>query len=775
MNKLAMKFYKPAAHWVEALPLGNGRIGAMVFGRTDEELISLNEDTLWSGYPHDWNENGRYVYVEEAKKLVMENKFSEAQKILEQNVCGKFTQAYMPMGDIAVKLGHNDYENYVRSLDLNTAVSSAEYTCGGVKYKRESFVSAPAQAFIMRFEADKPNSLSMEISFNCQLKFSAEVIENSIEIEAQCPSNAEPSYVSCEKHLTYSDKKEEKGIRYCSIVKAVNEGETVLGKDGKVVVENATAVTLFMTVRSNFAGFDKHPEFAQKPYIEPCREDMRKVSKRAYSELKAEHIADYKKYYDRFDFSLGEDEFADVSMYDRLRNFAQTRQDKNLPVYLLQFGRYLIISSSRPGTTATNLQGIWNNDVTPPWSSNYTININTEMNYWPVFMCNLAEFNEPMISLIKEMSIAGKETAKEYYNAPGFVSHHNTDIWRLSNPVGNRGQGCAVWAFWQMSSGWLCEHLFEQYEFTLDKEFLKNTAYPIMKEAAKFYLSGLTEDSDGTLIYALTTSPENAFIYNGEYDYVAKTTTMTMSIIKELFSNCVKACDIIGSDDEFKSKLEEILPKLSPFKVGSDGRLLEWSEEYTEADKYHRHISHLYGLHPARLITPDKTPELAQACKKVLETKGLTGTGWSLGWKVNQWARLLDGNTALKLLKQQLTFIDPNLEIDWTAGGSYPNLFDAHPPFQIDGNFGVAAGICEMLMQSYDNVVMLLPALPDEWDSGEVSGICAKNGVTADLKWENGALTYAKLSFKFDAQLEIKYSGTSKKVSAKAGDVLQLV
>ena len=321
----------------------------------------------------------------------------------------------------------------------------------------------------------------MEISFNCQLKFSAEVIENSIEIEAQCPSNAEPSYVSCEKHLTYSDKKEEKGIRYFAIVKAVNEGGTVLGKDGKVVVENATAVTLFMTVRSNFAGFDKHPEFAQKPYIEPCREDMRKVSKRAYSELKAEHIAIIKSITTDLIFHWERMSLPTFQCTTDSATLPETRQDKNLPVYLLQFGRYLIISSSRPGTTATNLQGIWNNDVTPPWSSNYTININTEMNYWPVFMCNLAEFNEPMISLIKEMSIAGKETAKEYYNAPGFVSHHNTDIWRLSNPVGNRGQGCAVWAFWQMSSGWLCEHLFEQYEFTLDKEFLKNTAYPIMK------------------------------------------------------------------------------------------------------------------------------------------------------------------------------------------------------------------------------------------------------------------------------------------------------
>lgn len=762
---LSLFYNQPAQRWVEALPLGNGRIGAMVYGGTCDELISMNEDSLWSGYPADHNQKDVSHYIKKAQEYALEKKYAQAEEILENNVTGDYTQAYMPMGDVHIKMQQQIFENYKRKLDIENAVHTITYNVGETEYTKESFVSFPHQVFVYKISANKANSVSCEVSFESKLKNQITVSNKAIHIEGLCPSHAEPSYLnmSVEDSIKYYDEKEKTGIRFHSVVKVIAKNGEICENIDKISVTNADEVIIYLSSRSNYLAYDKHPEFSGKAYVEPANEDITKAVSLDYDELKNQHIADYKKYYNRVYLNIGENINSSIAMDERLVNFKNGKDDKFLPVYLFQFGRYLLISSSRAGTQANNLQGIWSDSLLPPWSSNYTININTQMNYWCVFMANLAEFGEPLVEFIKDLSIVGQATAKEYYGASGFVAHHNSDIWKLSNPVGYAVDDSVRYSYWNMSTGWLCQHLFEQYEYSLDEKFLRETAYPIMKASAEFYADILVKTKNDYLAIVPSTSPENGFIMDGEVRVISETTTMTMSIVKELFGNCIKTCDILGMDGEFKAKLEEIIPKLYPFEIGSDGRLLEWSVEAEEEDPLHRHISHLYALHPGRLITPDKTPELATACEKVLDVKGLTGTGWSLSWKVNQWARLLNGEQALKLIKNQLLLVDgKDNKIDLHHGGSYPNLFDAHPPFQIDGNFGIVSGIAEMLLQSYDNKIILLPALPSEWAKGEVSGLRAKNGVTVDMRWEDNVLTEA--SFKFDKEVNVEFYYGGEKV-----------
>lgn len=759
--ELKLFYEKPAQYWVEALPLGNGRIGAMVYGKTAEETICMNEDTLWSGYPADHNKKNMSSYIEKSQKLALEGNYPEAQKVLQDNITGDYTEAYMPMGDLKIKMPHENAINYKRELNISNAMHKVTYSVGDVCYTRECFASCPQEVFVYKISADKEKSVSCEVSFDSQLKFNASAKGDTIDIEGLCPSHAEPSYLgySLEDGIKYYDEKEKTGIRFHSVIKVCNKNGEIVADDNKIIVKNSDEVTIYLSARSNYLAFDKHPEFAGKKYIEPAIKDIENALKLNYCDLTKIHQEDYKKYYDRVYLNIGENKNENIAMDKRLEKFKETQDDEFLPVYLFQYGRYLMISSSRKGTQAANLQGIWSDSLVPPWSSNYTLNINLQMNYWCVFMANLAEFNEPLVDYIKDLSIAGVATAKEYYNASGFVAHHNSDIWKLANPVGYARPTTVRHAYWNLGAAWLCEHLFEQYEYTLDEKFLKETAYPIMKKSAEF-LADILIETDGYLAIVPSTSPENGFVINGKTYAVAKTTTMTMSITRELFENCVKSCEILGIDEEFKEKLEALLPKLYPFQIGKDGRLLEWSEELVEEDREHRHISHLYGLHPSRLITPDETPELAKACEKVLDVKALTGTGWSLSWKINQWARLNKGEKALRMIKKQLTLVDDfDNKVVMRAGGSYPNLFDAHPPFQIDGNFGVCSGIAEMLLQSYGKKIVILPALPSEWAKGEVRGLRAKNTATADIIWENNELKEVSFKFEIPSNVEIYYKG----------------
>ena len=759
--ELKLWYDKPAEKWTEALPLGNGRIGAMVHGGAGQEKVCFNEDTLWAGYPKDKNEPGRYVYYRKARELVRKHCYKEAQQLLEENFTGEFTQSYMPMGNMYLKMNHGKGTGYRRELDLRTGVHRVTYRADGQEYTRTTFLSYPAQVFVMRLQAAR-GGLSFTLRFDSQLKYTVSGREGSLEIRGLCPSHADPNYLGTAEPVTYSEQKEETGIRYFSLIRVVAADGTVEGGDGEIRVSGAAEATVYLGVRSNFAGIDACPELAGKPYEEPCRQDVEAAVEKGFAALLEEHEGDFASCFDRTSLYLGEDENAGIPAFDRLRNFRDTMDDRWLPVYLFQFGRYLTISASRPGTRAMNLQGIWNDSTLPPWSSNYTININTEMNYWPVFSCNLAEMNRPLVELIQGISEKGKGTAERYYQAPGFVSHHNTDLWCSANPVGGKGKGCGCWAYWPMSAGWLCEHLYTQYEYTLDRDFLEETAYPIMKEAALFYLAVL-EEEDGYLVFGPSTSPENSFLWEGEWVAVSRTGAMTMSIIRELFENCRKAGEILGIGDAFQEDIREALGKLEPLRIGADGRLLEWSEELEEAEPGHRHLSHLYGLFPSNLITPEKTPELAEACRKSLLARGFEGTGWSLGWKVNLWARLGEGNQALRLIKRQLWLAEEN------QSRTYPNFFGCHPPFQIDGNFGVTSGIAEMLLQSREGRIYLLPALPDEWSEGSVSGLCARGGIEADISWKEGKPDKVSLRFSRDVTVELHCGEETVRIEGKAG------
>ncbi|MEG0766694.1 MAG: glycoside hydrolase family 95 protein, partial [Clostridia bacterium] len=537
-------YHKPAHAWVEALPLGNGRIGAMVYGGIKNEKLSLNEDTLWSGYPRDLHRQDVYPAYVEARDCALRGDVLHAQEVLETRMLGPYGQAYMPLGDLLLTMDHEEEaEDYRRTLDLGKAVSTVDYTIQDVCYHRQCFISAPAQTLVLQLTADQDASISCHITLQCALKSQITAQGTSIILEGICPSHAQPNYLQDPHPLCYDETPEKRGIRFYAQAEVLHTGGTLHVEDGVLTIQHADAVTLLFCVRSNFAGYDKAPEMAGKAYIAPCIADIAHA-KEALDTLLSSHISDYQQYFSRVSLHLDGNRNPNLPTDERLLANAQSHDDVGLIEQLFQYGRYLMISASRPGTQPMNLQGIWNDSVIPPWSSNYTVNINTEMNYWPAFLCNLGEMNEPLVSLIRDISVAGRKTAQTYYHARGFVSHHNIDLWRMTTPVGDGRKGAAVYGFWPMSSGWLCEHLFAQYAFTGDEAFLRDTAYPLMKEAALFYLDVLVEDDAGHLIFAPSTSPENCYLLDGIPCAISRTTTMTTAILRELFTNCISACNV---------------------------------------------------------------------------------------------------------------------------------------------------------------------------------------------------------------------------------------
>lgn len=740
---MRLLYNKPAEKWVEALPLGNGRIGAMVFSIPDRDVFMLNEDTLWSGYPRDTNVADAADYNLKALELVKQKKYKEAEECIEDHMLGGYTQSYMPLGDLRLDFPSIDRENvtsYSRELNLNNAIVTTSFFHKGVRYKREAFVSYPDQCMIIRLSADKGQSISFSASFSSQLKSATAVEGNTALLDGICPSHVEPNYINSHNPIIYEKEDHKKGIGFRAAAIIENHGGKVVAKDNSIHVEDANSVVIKLCVRTSFNGYDKQPFLEGKDYKRDCQDDHDKIQGQPFDILKARHVEDYQELFNRVLLNLDSDKKDCIPTDRRLELFQETQDDKGLYELIFQYGRYLLIASSREGTQPANLQGIWNKEMRPPWSSNYTLNINTEMNYWPAEMCNLSELHQPLFDLIDGLRVTGAKTAKLHYGAGGFTAHHNTDIWRLSNPVGDFGRGTAGYAFWPMAAGWLCRHLFEHYEYTLDKEFLEYRAYPAISDAATFYMDMLVEDEEGYLIMSPTTSPENAFIYGGEICKVSKTATMTIAIIKEVFANFIKCCEALSIEDEMSRGIRDKISRLYPYRVGSKGQLLEWEEEFQEPEPHHRHISHIYPLYPGFEITRLETPDLAEACRKTLNLRGDDGTGWSLGWKINTWARLHDGNRALKLLKRQLRYVSESNTDYMGGGGTYANLFDAHPPFQIDGNFGACAGIAELFLQSYDDKVLILPALPDELSEGRIKGLCAKGGIVTDITFHNGGL-----------------------------------
>lgn len=766
----------PAVYWEEALPLGNGRLGAMLYGGITEDVIHLNEDTFWSGYPkkHDFPDAPAHYRI--ARDLALEGKYEEAQQEVEDYLTGECTDCYLPLGDIRLEfpeLKEKEVKDYERYLHLKEAVTGSGFCCNGTAYRKEAFISWPEQAMYMKMTAEEAEKLAFRVSLSSQVISKSSVSGNRITLTGTAPGYAAPSHVEEEEPIRYGEKDAEKGMRFCVILSVETDGE--IAADGSsLVIQNAGSAVLRCCAATSFNGYDKHPFIDGKDEMGCCIHHLIGAEKVSFEEAKKRHIKDYAQYFERMELQVSSEvNGAELPTDERIRAFYQEGTDVGLYELFFHFGRYLLISSSRPGTQPTTLQGIWNDKMRAPWSSNYTININTQMNYWPVEPCGFSDLHEPLFEMIEELGVTGERTAEMIYGAGGFTVHHNTDIWRFSTPVGRKGRGTARYAYWPMAAGWFCRHLYEHYEYSLDKTFLKEKAYPLLRKAAQFYLDVLVENKDGELVFAPSTSPENCYMREGFYGAVSESTAMTQTIIREVFDECLACAEILGESDRWTENVRRKRDRLKDFVIGEDGRILEWNEPVEEPEVQHRHISHLYSLYPGVRINWKDTPELAEACRKSLETRCDVGTGWSLSWKVSTWARLGDGDHALKLFREQLRFVEPEGASEnksfMRGGGVYPNLFDAHPPFQIDGNFGTVAAVAEMYLQSSPEEISLIPGLPQKFGDSVVKGLCARGRVKADLRVAGGKLEEAVLYTDQTQERVLVYKDHREKVLLKAG------
>jgi alpha-L-fucosidase 2 len=765
-------YKQPAIFFEETLVLGNGKVGASIFGGVQKDEIYLNDATLWSGEPVQPNPNpDTYKMVEKVRNALNEEDYELADK-LQRGLQGPYTQSYMPLGTMYIYFDNSDnFNNYYRELDISKALAKVSYECNGVKYKREYFISYPDSIMTIRLTSDKKKSINCSIGFHSLLRFEPKTNDDILEINGYAPYNVEPSYRNNITDPIQFDK--EKGTRFMSLFKIKHKDGNISHTDSTLVLSDCSEATIYVSIATSFNSFDKNPATEGKNYHSIAYDQLEKAFNKPYNNLLQCHLQDYQELFNRVRLSLGNRDSLNIPTDKRLLNYSDGAEDKSLEELYFNFSRYLLISSSRTKGVPANLQGIWNPYIRPPWSSNYTVNINVEENYWLAETANLSELHTPLLQFISNVATTGENAAKTYYGTKGWVVCQNSDIWALSNPVGEN-EGGPNWANWNMGGVWLCSHLWEHYAFTQNKTFLKEQAYPLMKGAVQFCLDWMVKDKNGKWITSPSTSPENIFItpdgYHGSTLYGA---TADLAMIRELFIIFLKTANELNMDNDLTEKIKEVQKELYPYQIGAKGNLQEWYYDWEDQDPKHRHQSHLFGLHPGHHITPYGTPELAEACRTTLELKGDNTTGWSKGWRINLWARLWDGNRAYKMYRELLRYVDPDgMNGKRRGGGTYPNLFDAHPPFQIDGNFGGAAAVIEMLMQSTDNKIYLLPALPDTWSEGFIHGICARGGFEVNMNWENKKLITTSIKAKVDRETTLVYGNKQKHIKLKKGETI---
>lgn len=730
-TRLELWYTKPAEAWTEALPIGGGRIGAMVFGGIEEERIQFNEDTLWSGQPHSYAREGAVEHLAEIRRLLWEGKQQEADELaMREFMSDPIRQkAYQNFGDLRISfLNHAGATDYVRKLDLDSALATVEYTIDGDRFSREAFASYRDGVIVYRLEAHGEK----------RLNFSAWLVDAH---EGEKSINSKNEFI-------VKGRVEEGGVRYEARMSVTIEEGTISSNGLTITVEGAKSATVLLAPATSFVS----PWSVNGDPNTRAMGALVRARRRGWEDLRKRHIEDHQGLFRRMSLDLGHIPEAErLPTDERLVRFAEGKPDPGLAVLLAQYGRYLMIASSRPGTQPANLQGIWNDSNRPPWESKYTVNINTEMNYWAVERANLSECHDALFDALEEVARSGAEVAREHYGARGWVLHHNFDIWRGAAPINAANHG-----IWQTGGAWLSQHFWWRWLYSQDRTFLKERAYPIMKGASLFFLDALTEHPvTGELVSGPSNSPEIGGLVMGP--------TMDHNIIRHLLRSTADAASELGIDEDLQEELRTTADRIAKNKIGQYGQLQEWLEDKDDPNNKHRHVSHLWGLHPGEEITVTKTPELFKAAQKSLEMRGDGGTGWSMGWKINFWARLRDGDHAHLMLRNQLK------PVGGGGGGTYPNMFDAHPPFQIDGNFGALSGILEMIIQDHDGAIEILPALPRAWPSGSLKGVRARGAVELDISWKDGEMTEVVVRGEPDTTVTIRYRGNDQEVTVGPG------